>query len=243
MKTKNIILSRKWDILIILDACRYDVFRELYGSEFNVLEGESEGSCTVEWFYNTFVVDNVRLDDVVYVSGSPYVSNHLTRLDNMSYYGKNHFFRVVDVWDFGFRKVGYAYVVDPQMVYNWFNIVKTIHKNKRFIVHFMQPHAPYPHCKELSKYYIDKVGYPDLKLWEAMRKGEVNPKLALECYKNNLQWVMKYVYKIVENNRDKRIVITADHGEAFGEHGLYDHPCYRSEDVLRKVPLVFCDKN
>ena len=41
----------------------------------------------------------------------------------------------------------------------------------------------------------------------------------------------------MSSNQDKwYIIITADHGEGFGEDGVYDHYCHVIHDVLRNVP-------
>ncbi|MFB6145531.1 MAG: sulfatase [Candidatus Nanohaloarchaea archaeon] len=40
-----------------------------------------------------------------------------------------------------------------------------------------------------------------------------------------------------ENSEETMIIITSDHGEAFGEHGYYDHP-RKLDPVLTHVPLL-----
>lgn len=237
---RDVILSRDWDVLVILDGCRYDIFRELYGGKFNVLRGFSCGSCTVEWFYNCFVRDNVRLGDVIYISGNPYVGNWTVDVvEGITYNASNHFYRVVEVWKHGFMRIGVGYTVNPYSVLLSFIINRKVYGGFRFIVHFLQPHAPYPYCECLRGYFTDDIRRPDFKLWSELEKGKVDPKVVRECYIDNLKWVMKYVFDLLEYCSGCRVIITSDHGEAFMEHGIADHPCFVDDPVLTTVPLVY----
>ena len=56
-------------------------------------------------------------------------------------------------------------------------------------------------------------------------------------YKNNLKIVLKNVNNLVDSLEGK-IVITSDHGEAFGEEGEYLHPYNSNNPVLREVPWL-----
>jgi len=239
VKTVDVILGREWDILIVLDACRYDVFRVLFGKTFKVEKAVTEGTCTIEWFYKTFTVNNADMKDVIYISGSPYVGRHTVKHDNMEYNPLRHFANVVEVWKYAFMKIGYAYTVNPFHVMKQLFIQNRLHRDKKFIVHFMQPHAPYPMCYPLQKYFTMNMSSPDFKLWEALRNNEVDRELVIRCYKQNLLWVMSYVFTILNMFRGKKIVITADHAECFGENGVVNHPCYRHDvETLKTVPLV-----
>ncbi|PTD94209.1 hypothetical protein C9439_03940 [archaeon SCG-AAA382B04] len=72
MKEQNL-LDEEWDICIVLDACRYDVFKDLY-KEY--LRGElekrkSKGSNTLSWLKNTFP----KTYNITYVSSNPFISS------------------------------------------------------------------------------------------------------------------------------------------------------------------------
>lgn len=55
-------------------------------------------------------------------------------------------------------------------------------------------------------------------------------------YKNNLKTVLEYLSKILDNLNGKT-VITSDHGEAFGENGLLEHPYHVPHTpTLSEVP-------
>lgn len=139
------ILQEQWDYLIILDACRYDYFERIYS---NYLRGQlvkklSLGSSTVEWRDNSFTK---YYDDVVYISSNPRLSSNIRV---KGFLGNEHFYKMYDVWKDGWdEKRG---TVLPSTVTNAaMGIIKNI-KNKRVIIHYLQPHAPYlslaPDCQ------------------------------------------------------------------------------------------------
>ena len=45
-----------------------------------------------------------------------------------------------------------------------------------------------------------------------------------EAYRENLRIVLDYVAKLYMRFSEKKIIITADHGELLGEEGAYEHP-------------------
>jgi len=89
--------------------------------------------------------------------------------------------------------------------------------------HYMDPHDQYNRHEEAPKFgnkardrYDQEVFYTDI-------------------------WVKK-LFDFVEQQpfgKDTFIVISADHGEAFGEHGMYKH-AFELWEVLTRVPLIVC---
>lgn len=149
-KAKNL-LEENWDFLIILDACRYDYFKDLYGNylDGNVKKATSPAIHTMDWLNKVFTD---FYDDIVYISANPYINSKIEVTDQYSlkFDGKKHFFKVVDVWKWGWdNKLG---TVPPSEVNKAVVKVKDNHKNKRFIVHYIQPHEPY-----ISKNYIHYI--------------------------------------------------------------------------------------
>jgi choline-sulfatase len=80
-------------------------------------------------------------------------------------------------------------------------------------VHFFEPHAPY--AGDLSRPTLDR--YDD-------EIAAVDRAIAR-------------VWSSIEAARDTVVIITGDHGEAFGEHGEFAHSIYVYDTTLR-VPLV-----
>lgn len=59
-----------------------------------------------------------------------------------------------------------------------------------------------------------------------------------EAYLATLRYVLDDVALLLENVDAERVVITADHGEAFGEWGFYGHTVGCPHPVVRRVPWV-----
>lgn len=58
------------------------------------------------------------------------------------------------------------------------------------------------------------------------------------AYPDNLRYVLDDVSRLLANIDVERVVITSDHGELFGEWGLYSHHVGSLHPALRKVPWV-----
>ncbi|GAI00586.1 unnamed protein product, partial [marine sediment metagenome] len=116
--------------------------------------------------------------------------------------------------------------IKADMVYakfrKWF---KKRDKEKKFFawVHLYDPHAPYKPPEE----YLDKFGHH--------LEGGYNGEVA---------YMDKYIGKIIDELKavnlldNTLIVLTGDHGEAFGEHNEMGHSIFCYEENL-KVPLIF----
>lgn len=136
-RTVNV-MQETWDCLIILDACRYDTFERIHREFLDPapLEAvDSVGTCTSEWRNKTFTGS---YPDTVYVSANPYITGGKS-LDGFD--GGARFFRVVDVWQTGWdHERG---TVPPATVTRQALRALVTHPDKRFILHYLQPHAPY----------------------------------------------------------------------------------------------------
>ena len=246
MMQRDLIYEYRWDVLIVLDACRADAFedvalprlREWFSvTEYRIVE--SAGSCTQEWFVETFTKP---MPDVVYVSANPWIgAREYSYLHTPRKYDPRKLFhKVIEVWDRGWMRWVYAYTVPPFAVLSSFTGAAVRYRGKRFIVHFLQPHFPNPSDPELSRYFCADKLNPDRDLWSALRRGELSRDRVYRSYLENLEWVTYYVRAVIELARKLlsagTVVVTADHGEAFGEEGVYDHPPGTRIPVLINVP-------
>jgi len=131
------VMEENWDYLIILDACRYDYFTAVWKNYF---DGELEkrvslGSGTLEWCLESF---KGYYPDVIYISGNPYINS---KVEIKGFNARRHFYKVIDVWDFGWDKeLG---TVPPENVNKITLSLVRKFTQKRFIIHYLQPHAPY----------------------------------------------------------------------------------------------------
>jgi hypothetical protein len=131
------VMDQIWDYLIILDACRYDYFEKFYKQYLNGrLEKKlSLGSSTREWRDRNFTG---RYDDTIYISANPFINSVKSV---KGFLGADHFYRVYDLWlDYWNESKG---TVLPEIVVDKSIRICAEHPDKRAIIHFVQPHAPY----------------------------------------------------------------------------------------------------
>ncbi len=249
------ILDEKWDNLIILDGCRYDIFKELNNLE-GILEWRiSRGTCTKDFLLENFQKYPYpeKLKEIVYVTANPIVNLYFSGL----------FYRIYSTWDYGWDEN--LSTVPPENVVKDALFAIKDNPGKRLIIHFVQPHCPFLGGEIITKPLRDSVreralGKKDLiKPIEdtavmqpslLIETGELDKNIVWEAYKNNLKIVLPFVKKLVDNLSGK-IIVTSDHGELMGEkvpHFLYPfkeygHPCglYNMEDLV-KVPWLIIEK-
>ncbi|WP_049927686.1 hypothetical protein [Halopiger goleimassiliensis] len=65
---------------------------------------------------------------------------------------------------------------------------------------------------------------PEEESYGPARRGEVSAEKVRELYVANLRLVLEYIEVLLENVDAERVVISADHGEAHGEKGVWSHP-------------------
>jgi hypothetical protein len=143
IKLAEAIKNEDWDRLIVLDACRYDTFEKVYR---DYLDGElSKGmsSCisTPGWLDGHFREGDYK--DVVYISGNPHINSRKT---GEGFNVKKRFHKVIDVWNFGWdNRLG---TVHPKEINSAFLKEFKLFPNKRYVLHYLQPHAPFLSLKE-----------------------------------------------------------------------------------------------
>lgn len=62
-------MQADWDTLVILDACRYDMFEEINETEGELEHRYSRGSCTPDFIRENF--PEGEFHDTVYVTANP----------------------------------------------------------------------------------------------------------------------------------------------------------------------------
>ncbi|MBD3155767.1 MAG: hypothetical protein GF368_03875 [Candidatus Aenigmarchaeota archaeon] len=240
------VLKKNWDVLIVLDACRYDIFKEVCREK--KIKGElhrvsSVGSSTIEWVKKNFETD---CSDIVYYSSNPYVSKYLIRKT----FGKRKFYDIIPVWDFGWDEE--LKTVPPEKVNEaFFKYCKDYPSEKKAIIHYMQPHHPFIADKESMKLIQEgwKFAREERKgreirkktIWDKIRKGDIPIEVAFRSYKKNLELVLDSIEDLSRKIEGK-IVITSDHGNCFGEKGLLEHPYGVHINELKDVPWFILEK-
>lgn len=115
--------------------------------------------------------------------------------------------------------------------------------------HYMDVHGPYNPPEEYSVYTEQSLSNNEAqRLYQKSidEPGEITAQereLLIDLYDGEIRYLDAQVSTFVEALADRGllseslVIITADHGDGFGEHGYYAHPRYVYNDLLT-VPLV-----
>lgn len=204
-----------WDVLIILDACRADLMKEVE-EEYSFVNSNSitslaGGSRT--WMQRNFAEKyRKQTQETTYITGNPFSDDVLE---------KNWFENVEEVWK-------YAWDDDLNTVPARAITDVAIHKHRqgdpnRTIVHYMQPHHPFvpnPMDSGMNKH---DLGDPNDPIWQQVKSGEANADEVWKAYRENLRYVLDDVSLLLQNLDAESVVVSADHGNAIGEWGFFGH--------------------
>jgi hypothetical protein len=238
------LLDEDWDHLVILDGCRYDVFKQLNTIDGSLDFRHSVGSNTNEFLEKTF--DDRRADDVVYVTANPM---HLVEewcSVNLSVAVHD----VVDVWRTDWDdELG---TVPPTAMTDAVLRARQQYPDRRLLCHYVQPHYPFigplgrgiPHrgmVESTGEGTVDGSTAPNV--WERLQDGQLDRDTVWQAYKENLELVLPEVKRLL-NQLSGRLVVTADHGNHAGEFAfpfpvrIYGHPEGLRTAALVKVPWL-----
>jgi hypothetical protein len=222
----TLITDVAWDALLLLDACRLDAFRALRPESGGIV---SPGTTTLGWAKANLVSNPAarQLSDAVLVTANPWTSK-----EHFATVKWHHpFAHCVSVfkqsWDETFDTVLPDVVVDAAL-----EALDLGHP--RIVVHFLQPHTPYVAGEPLVTLKPGERAHN--VTWQLIMKGHISRPKAMKAYMDNLRLVLNNALRLADNI-DGRVVITSDHGELFGEYGLYAHPDVRVPE-LAWVPWI-----
>lgn len=126
---------------------------------------------------------------------------------------------------------------------------------ERLIVHYTLPHLNHiagalDWKSERSKLECLMSGpevlrglKPEEKSYQPAREGTVSRETVYENYRQNLEFAMEYVNILCRNIDADTVVITADHGESFGENNIWGHPYGCPFSTIKTVPWVTTTAN
>jgi hypothetical protein len=229
------IFEDDWDTLIVLDACRYDLWNDV-GKEFTFPKpithnhAHSPGSTSHEWMQENFSDEYEKtMAETAYVTANPFSKNYADESD---------FALVDEVWQYGWDdEIG---IVPPENVTDRAIDIIESSSPSRTIVHYMQPHFPSLRHPELgSRVDPEKNTWINGSIWKKLRNDEITEEAVWSAYSDNLRDVLNSVEVLLTNHDASKVVITSDHGNGMGENGIYSHPGGRANRVLRKVP--YCE--
>lgn len=257
------IFEDSWDMVIILDACRTDIMR-IVESEYEFITDMekvwSVGGTSPEWMVNTF---NKKYEDKIsntgYITANPHSrsvfenrleahfreegrNNRMTDINRLNKYGRSDYVTA--------DEMGLYYPVwaeqDPSN-HNYYDLYgsprkltdKVIQIDRerdlnQIVVHYMPPHTPYiinaiTEDRDLEQY--------EESPWEYIRETGDRQKVKQVCA-DMLRWGLDEVKILLENTSRDRVIITSDHGDGFGEYGIYSHHAGSLHPFIRKVPWI-----
>jgi len=211
-----------WDVCCILDGCRVDTFRESHpdaGSYWSV------GASSKQWIERTF---GEPRENVAYITGNPFSGR-------------------------AEHSVGYYHaepVQDTQLIETVppanlaaYALAVWDHRDElgidRIVVHFMQPHVPFrKHPKWFARFRESEIWGSNQ--WKTIGDEIPEPEW-FDTYRDNLKWVLSDGVCPIQNAIDGTVGVTADHGNAAGEWGIYGHLAGVAVPSVRKVPWLSLD--
>lgn len=226
------IFEKDWDNLILLDACNYNIAKQYDWGEDTLSVHRSRATSSQEFFRNE--VSNRDLTDTVYISANAWIED------------------LYDDLELDLHKIIVFDINDPKILAQNMKEIAQNHENKRIVTHFIQPHFPVlssDYEKINEEWYLDRP----MNLWHRKMinnlKYDINREELIEAYKSNLETVLPII-KSSTNNIQGKTVVSADHGQLFGERvrpipiKMWGHPLGAYADNLLNVPwIVYEDDN
>ncbi len=230
------IIDEDWDVLVILDAFRYDMFASVNTLDGKLKSKMSRGSNTSEFLYGNFADEECL--DTVYTTASPQFQKHHDRL-NTKFYEVNNVWNT-SRWD---EDVGTVY---PEEMTEVSKEYIENHPHKRHIIHYLQPHYPFINT-DLENVGRDMLVNSDMgsNIWGLQMRGQTNltKERINKAYYENCKRVLAAVEDLLDLISGK-IVITSDHGNMVGERSRpipikeWGHPSGIYTRELVEVPWL-----
>jgi hypothetical protein len=178
------VMEEDWDNLIVLDACRADVFEDVADFDYfdEYTRKVSLGSHSSEWTERNFA--RREFGDTVYVSANPHTAM----------IAEDSFHELIEMRETDFDEE--MQTVLPERIVDATIDAYGDHEDKRLIVHFMQPHAPFVY---------EGASPPPFEGTEEEYWSE---------YEKTLEHVLSYARELADEIGGKT-VITADHGQSY----------------------------
>lgn len=235
------VVSRDWDNLLILDACRYDTFARIADLPGTLECAVSPGAESWEFLKESFV--GRSLHDTVYITANP----HAYKIPDGTFHKQVNL--LDNAWDEDLRTVTPDQVVESTLD------IHEQYPNKRLVIHFMQPHYPF-----IGPGSTESYGGIQMHLSEREQSGYPSPwttllgplsggvEAMISAYEENLRVALPHVRRLIETLNGQSVV-TADHGNLLGEWTFpipvrgYGHPKRVHHPKLLEVPWNVIEGN
>jgi hypothetical protein len=237
------LVSLEWDNVLLVDACRFDLFEAV--NERSPLPGSLDSRRSIQSGTPAYLVENFgegEFHDIVYVTANPYVN---TKLPDDTFHAVDAVWR--DDWD---DDLG---TVRPETMRDRALAAADRYPDKRLIIHFNQPHMPFIGDVRLDSRDMSAIrkralgdGTADDHAgertpFELLEAGDVTAEAVWEAYRSNLERAWESLETLLTELEGLNAV-TSDHGNALGERAwpfpirVYGHPLGILIPALTNVP-------
>lgn len=244
------ILEKDWDNLLLLDACRYDEFCIVspYDNE-SINKRITLESRTPDFLRSTF--NNGPYHDIVYVTANPQTLKYQYESNSGKLFHDT--ISLLDEWD------EETQTIKPDVVREAAIEAANKYPDKKLLVHFLQPHAPFlgPTAESIRQRTGKTIGglnpgreYTDMdsknietaSYREILNQGIKRDEIRT-AYRETLELVIDECTELRKILSGKT-AITSDHGELLGERLFgfgprqWEHPGNVRNDELCIVPYI-----
>jgi hypothetical protein len=221
-----------WDLLVILDACRYDTLARV--ADNAAVERAVSPTTNTQVFLER-AAERGCFEGATYVSANPQTDKRSPGdgIEVVKLYESE--------WDDALS------TVPPAPVYD--TAISRLERGDRVVAHTVQPH--YPHVCEIGGVVrpvpggLHPRGLPfatddAMKMQTILSSGAMDLGRARRSYRaaTVFAWraASETAARLAADGYD--VVVTADHGELFGEWGFVEHPVDVNLDGVLSVPWV-----
>jgi hypothetical protein len=243
------VFSRDWDVLVILDTCRVDALQEASNEYKWLPPGDkigsifSTGSATKEWIAATFTERyREEIENTVYVTSTsqskrvledrvfPEDQEGIWAPTNWQTVEATALHELVNAWEYARPEIGFG--LHPAILTDIAIEEYRTREPDRMIVHFAHPHHPFGLDAVMEN---REMTMAEEKPFDYLMQGG-NRDEVWELYMRKLEIALPYVGRLLSAVDAPKAVISADHGDAFGEFSFYSHPFCAPIPSIRKVP-------
>lgn len=224
------------------------LFTSLYPTSHNVLSGKEVLSKESKTLIEDLRVAGYRTSGF---SSNPFFwGNFGLRRDFISFYfGQSNF--ICKLWPSIIGEILRRLFMptDEHLTRQAVSWIKWNKSQKFFIyMHYMATHAPYRIPEAYEKIYVkeeipDRVDFPHKRFLRNIEINSAQKKNLIDRYDGAIRFVDDQIGKLFDIlqslnvEEDTLLIITGDHGEAFGEHGDWTHGYTLYQETI-KIPLI-----
>jgi len=218
IKQRELLERKEWDVLIVLDCCRYDAFMQVIDSYSSIngtcLKVDSEALNTKQWYEYHWQPKAVH-NDITIITAHPSIYRYVHKYHK--FFGDWNIIKLKEHSDTNW--------MHPNLTMKPFIDQQKI--DRKYLVHLIPPHLPY--IGNEGKNFLEKFEWPHdsrhltHSIYDIVTKYgcEYGWEELWEYYIENLKISLNSIFYYIPFIKG-RIILTADHGEIIGPK-LYGH--------------------